>query len=138
MAHGISPLNGERAGVRGEAVPTRNRGSKVKVGLTPHPHSLSPWRGEGGPRATRQTLAPRRARRQSCKKVGCARFDFLSTDGLASLCPTGSQCFAMSKLRLLCFGVSIDGFGAGPDQSLDHSLGVGGLGRGGIETEHLI
>lgn len=32
----------------------------------------------------------------------------------------------MSKLRVHCFGVSLDGFGAGPDQSLDHPLGVGG------------
>ena len=44
----------------------------------------------------------------------------------------------MSKLRVLYFGVSIDGFGAGPGQSHDNPLGVGGLGRGGIETEHLI
>jgi dihydrofolate reductase len=34
----------------------------------------------------------------------------------------------MSKLRVNCFAVSLDGFGAGPDQSLDHPLGVGGLG----------
>jgi len=27
-----------------------------------------------------------------------------------------------------CFGVSLDGYGAGPDQSLDHPLGVGGMG----------
>lgn len=33
----------------------------------------------------------------------------------------------MSKLRVHCFGVSIDGFGAGPDQSLEHPLGVGGM-----------
>ncbi len=32
----------------------------------------------------------------------------------------------MSKLRVLSFGVSIDGFGAGPDQSLKHPLGVRG------------
>ncbi len=32
----------------------------------------------------------------------------------------------MSKLRVHCFGLSIDGFGAGPDQSLDNPLGVGG------------
>ena len=32
----------------------------------------------------------------------------------------------MSKLRVHCFGVSIDGFGAGPDQSLENPLGVGG------------
>jgi dihydrofolate reductase len=33
----------------------------------------------------------------------------------------------MSKLRVACFGVSLDGFGAGSDQSLDNPLGVGGL-----------
>src|SRR5262245_45378701 len=33
----------------------------------------------------------------------------------------------MSRLRVHNFGVSLDGFGAGPEQSLDHPLGVGGL-----------
>ena len=33
----------------------------------------------------------------------------------------------MSKLRVNCFGVSIDGFGAGPDQDLENPLGVGGM-----------
>jgi len=32
----------------------------------------------------------------------------------------------MSKLKVSSFGVSIDGFGAGPDQSLENPLGVGG------------
>ena len=32
----------------------------------------------------------------------------------------------MPKLRVTCFGVSLDGYGAGPSQSLDHPLGVGG------------
>ena len=32
----------------------------------------------------------------------------------------------MSKLRVQSFGVSIDGFGAGPDQSLENPLGVRG------------
>lgn len=32
----------------------------------------------------------------------------------------------MSKLRVACFTISLDGFGAGPDQDLDHPLGVGG------------
>ena len=32
----------------------------------------------------------------------------------------------MSKLRVHGFAVSIDGYGAGPDQSLAHPLGVGG------------
>jgi dihydrofolate reductase len=33
----------------------------------------------------------------------------------------------MSKLRVAAFSVSIDGFGAGPRQSLDNPLGEGGL-----------
>ena len=32
----------------------------------------------------------------------------------------------MGKVRVAGFGVSIDGFGAGPDQSLDHPLGKRG------------
>lgn len=30
------------------------------------------------------------------------------------------------QVRVSCYAVSADGFGAGPDQSLDHPLGVGG------------
>lgn len=33
----------------------------------------------------------------------------------------------MSKLKVSAFSVSIDGFGAGPDQSLQNPLGVGGM-----------
>jgi dihydrofolate reductase len=33
----------------------------------------------------------------------------------------------MGKLGVACFSISLDGFGAGPDQSLDHPLGVGGM-----------
>lgn len=32
------------------------------------------------------------------------------------------------RVRVNCFAVSVDGFGAGPDQSLDHPLGRGGEG----------
>lgn len=32
----------------------------------------------------------------------------------------------MSKLRVHCFSVSLDGYGAGPSQDLDNPLGVGG------------
>ena len=32
----------------------------------------------------------------------------------------------MSRLVVRCFGVSLDGFGAGPSQSLEHPLGVDG------------
>ena len=33
----------------------------------------------------------------------------------------------MSKLKVSCFGLSLDGYGAGPSQSLENPLGVGGL-----------
>jgi hypothetical protein len=33
----------------------------------------------------------------------------------------------MSRLRVNAFGVSIDGYGAGPDQDLDNPMGVGGM-----------
>jgi dihydrofolate reductase len=33
----------------------------------------------------------------------------------------------MGKLKVLCFGVSIDGFGAGPNQSMENPMGMGGM-----------
>jgi dihydrofolate reductase len=33
----------------------------------------------------------------------------------------------MAKLRVNCFGLSIDGYGAGPEQSLENPLGIGGM-----------
>ena len=33
----------------------------------------------------------------------------------------------MTKLRVHCFAISLDGYGAGPDQSVDNPLGVGGV-----------
>jgi len=33
----------------------------------------------------------------------------------------------MSKLRVNAFGISIDGYGAGPGQTLDNPMGVGGM-----------
>lgn len=33
----------------------------------------------------------------------------------------------MSKLRVNCFSISLDGFGAGPDQDIDNPLGAGGV-----------
>ena len=33
----------------------------------------------------------------------------------------------MSRLRVNAFGISIDGYGAGPDQSLDNPMGKGGM-----------
>jgi hypothetical protein len=34
----------------------------------------------------------------------------------------------MSKLRVHAFSISIDGYGAGPNQDIDNPIGVGGLG----------
>jgi dihydrofolate reductase len=33
----------------------------------------------------------------------------------------------MSRLRVHAFGISVDGYGAGPDQALEHPMGVGGM-----------
>ncbi|MBL8019317.1 MAG: dihydrofolate reductase [Leptospirales bacterium] len=33
----------------------------------------------------------------------------------------------MSKVKVLCYSVSMDGFAAGPDQSLENPMGVGGM-----------
>ncbi|MBF8221204.1 dihydrofolate reductase family protein [Halomonas sp. 328] len=33
----------------------------------------------------------------------------------------------MSQLRVSCFGLSLDGFAAGPEQSLEHPMGLNGL-----------
>ena len=33
----------------------------------------------------------------------------------------------MSRLRVSAFGISIDGYGAGPDQALENPMGVGGM-----------
>jgi dihydrofolate reductase len=33
----------------------------------------------------------------------------------------------MSRLRVNAFGISVDGYGAGPDQALEHPMGVGGM-----------
>src|SRR5207245_10139503 len=38
-----------------------------------------------------------------------------------------SENLDMSKLRISAFGLSIDGYGAGPNQSLENPLGVGGM-----------
>jgi dihydrofolate reductase len=39
--------------------------------------------------------------------------------------PKGAK--LVSKLRVNAFGISVDGFGAGPDQSLENPMGVGGM-----------
>lgn len=33
----------------------------------------------------------------------------------------------MSALKVLCFSISVDGYGAGPDLSKEHPMGVGGM-----------
>jgi len=33
----------------------------------------------------------------------------------------------MTKLRVACFAVSVDGYGAGPNQDIDNPMGVGGM-----------
>ena len=33
----------------------------------------------------------------------------------------------MARLRVQSFSISLDGYGAGPDQSIDHPMGVGGM-----------
>ena len=35
----------------------------------------------------------------------------------------------MAKLRVQSFGISLDGFGAGPHQDMSHPIGVGGMAR---------
>src|SRR5512133_1714966 len=42
-----------------------------------------------------------------------------------TLVPDGKE-VSMAKLRVNCFSISIDGYGAGPNQSLENPLGVGG------------
>lgn len=37
----------------------------------------------------------------------------------------------MSRLRVASFAISLDGYGAGPDQSLENPLGIGGMGLHG-------
>ena len=33
----------------------------------------------------------------------------------------------MARLRVHCFAISIDGYGAGPSQSLENPMGIGGI-----------
>jgi dihydrofolate reductase len=37
----------------------------------------------------------------------------------------------MAKVKVCAFGVSVDGYGAGPNQSLENPLGIGGMGLHG-------
>jgi dihydrofolate reductase len=45
----------------------------------------------------------------------------------ASLSAANRKVLSMSKLRVHGFAISLDGYGAGPDQGLDNPLGVGGI-----------
>jgi superfamily II DNA or RNA helicase len=53
-----SPLNGERAGVRGGNVVAHPEDHQAPSIPTPHPQSLSPLRGEGGPLSMRSSGVP--------------------------------------------------------------------------------
>jgi NADH-quinone oxidoreductase subunit J len=53
-----SPLNGERAGVRGGNDGTRKAMPEAAAVTTPHPQSLSPLRGEGSSRPAQPTPTP--------------------------------------------------------------------------------
>ena len=46
--HSRSSLHGEKAGVRGDESAMHSSRSEASGAPTPHPHSLSPLRGEGG------------------------------------------------------------------------------------------
>src|ERR1700730_4008647 len=60
----------------------------------------------------------------ACKKAACiAVLNFYT----ATSCKKQSDGTSMPKLRVSSFSVSLDGYGAGPDQSLQDPLGVGGL-----------
>jgi hypothetical protein len=45
---------------------------------------------------------------------------------LVDIAKAGTARCPMSKLRVQSFAISIDGYGAGPNQDLQHPLGVGG------------
>jgi len=42
-------------------------------------------------------------------------------------CARKQEIWPMTKLRVHCFAISLDGYGAGPNQDVDNPLGVGGL-----------
>ena len=44
---------------------------------------------------------------------------------------------AVSRLRVQSFSISLDGYGAGPDQDLENPLGVGGMALGYRYAEHV-
>src|SRR5947208_3661827 len=44
------------------------------------------------------------------------------------LTPMATTHVSTGRLRVHCFAVSLDGFGAGPNQNLENPLGVGGEG----------
>ena len=33
----------------------------------------------------------------------------------------------MSRLKVMCYSISVDGYGAGPEQSLENPMGIGGM-----------
>jgi superfamily II DNA/RNA helicase len=65
-----SPLNGERAGVRGGNDEAHAPVPESSGGTTPLPHSLSPLRGEGGPRSERSDAGENFLPRSSGEHAG--------------------------------------------------------------------
>jgi dihydrofolate reductase len=47
--------------------------------------------------------------------------------GCAQAVPVQKGRMLMSRLRVNAFGISLDGYGAGPGQALEHPMGVGGM-----------
>ena len=61
--HSPSPLNGDRAAVRGGEFTTQSPGHRAVGSITPRPHSPFPFREEGGARARIREWFPRSASR---------------------------------------------------------------------------
>src|SRR5207248_11384809 len=53
--------------------------------------------------------------------------DAIAIDACYFAPPAGERGASMTRLRVHCFAISVDGYGAGPNQDVDNPLGVGGL-----------
>ena len=70
---------------------------------------------------------PWTGRTQVARGIGAATDEF--PRARASICRSFlRRTRPMSRVRVQSFGISLDGFGAGPAQDLEHPLGVGGEG----------
>src|SRR5262249_24818195 len=111
---------GQQGGSKGESV------EPPKIG-----HSASPYRPSTEPPpqkfqtqalnswAARESAAPKPP--ASCQNRPALLIIFFARPWrlLNTWCP-------MTKVVVRCFGLTLDGYGAGPDQSLENPLGVGG------------